>query len=151
MQVQFKTVYASQGFVKQMLDVADNLERAAGAVPSAALGGGQEVDAAEVQKQLRTLLEGVKMTQQVLNQVASAQQSGHGLTGQAHHSAGVHTSQVEVCCHRLSDSTAWSRFVQREKALIRISTKHCFSSRTPVKSLGLSASSPRCRGSIGAC
>ena len=52
-----------------MLDVADNLERAAGAVPEAAMGDGWEVDAAEVQKQLRTLLEGVKMTQQVLNQV----------------------------------------------------------------------------------
>jgi len=64
-----RTPRASQGFVKQMLDVADNLERAAGAVPATALGGDQEVDAAEVQKQLRTLLEGVKMTQQVLNQV----------------------------------------------------------------------------------
>lgn len=60
---------ALQGFVKQMLDVADNLERAAGAVPEAALGAGQEIDPAEVQKQLRTLLEGVKLTQQVLNQV----------------------------------------------------------------------------------
>ena len=55
-----------------MLDVADNLERAAGAVPETALNAGQELDAAEVQKQLRTLLEGVKMTQQVLNQVSTS-------------------------------------------------------------------------------
>ena len=58
-----------QGFVKQMLDVADNLERAASAVPGAALENGEAVDTAELQKQLRTLLEGVQMTQQVLNQV----------------------------------------------------------------------------------
>ena len=60
---------AIQGFVKQMLDVADNLERAAGAVPGTALDSGEAVDVAELQKQLRTLLEGVQMTQQVLNQV----------------------------------------------------------------------------------
>ena len=58
-----------QGFVKQMLDVADNLERAASAVPSTALANGESLDVAELQKQLRTLQEGVQMTQQVLNQV----------------------------------------------------------------------------------
>lgn len=55
-----------QGFVKQVLEVADNLERAAEAVPQAALTSS---DAAELQKQLTMLLEGVQMTQRVLNQV----------------------------------------------------------------------------------
>ena len=61
-----------QGFVKQILDVADNLERAAGAVPGTALENGEAVDTAELQKQLRTLLEGVRMTQQVLTQVSDS-------------------------------------------------------------------------------
>ena len=55
-----------QGFVKQILEVADNLERAAGAVPEAALSSS---DAGGVQKQLGMLLEGVEMTQKVLNHV----------------------------------------------------------------------------------
>ena len=79
-----------------MLDVADNLERAAGAVPAAALRSGQEVDPAEVQKQLRTLLEGVKMTQQVLNQVATGTTSGAVLMCQAHHSTGLETAYMFV-------------------------------------------------------
>ena len=55
-----------QGFVKQILDVADNLERASEAVPAAALSSD---DAVDLQKQLLMLLEGVQMTQRVLNHV----------------------------------------------------------------------------------
>jgi len=57
-----------QGIVKQVLEVADNLERAAGAVPEVALSS---EDAAELRKQLGMLLEGVQMTQKVLNHVRS--------------------------------------------------------------------------------
>lgn len=56
----------AQGIVKQILEVADNLERAAGAVPEAALSSD---DSAELRKQLGMLLEGVQMTQKVLNHV----------------------------------------------------------------------------------
>ena len=52
--------------MKQILDVADNLERASEAVPAAALSSENAVD---LQKQLSMLLEGVKMTQRVLNHV----------------------------------------------------------------------------------
>lgn len=63
-QVENNRKFAIQGFVKQVLEVADNLERAAEAVPQAALTSS---DAAELQKQLTMLLEGVQMTQRVLN------------------------------------------------------------------------------------
>ena len=52
--------------MKQILDVADNLERASEAVPHEALSSS---DAADLQKQLSILVEGVKMTQRVLNHV----------------------------------------------------------------------------------
>jgi len=66
-QVETNRKFAVQGFVKDLLDVADNLERAADAVPSAALTG-SDVSPSDIQKQLRILLEGVQMTQKVLNQ-----------------------------------------------------------------------------------
>lgn len=52
-----------------MLDVADNLQRAADAVPASALDGSEELDAERVQKLLRSLVEGVNMTDRVLMQV----------------------------------------------------------------------------------
>lgn len=57
-----------QSFAKSLLDVADNLERAAGAVPAEALQGGK-LPAPELEKHLRTLLEGVQLTDKQLTAV----------------------------------------------------------------------------------
>lgn len=58
-----------QNFAKSLLDVADNLGRAS----SAAKGGFSKVDAPEdaagAVKQLKTLLEGVEMTEKQLAEV----------------------------------------------------------------------------------
>lgn len=61
-----------QGFAKSLLDVADNLERAAGAVPAEALQQDSKLPAPELAKHLRTLLQGVQMTDNQLTAV-----SGH--------------------------------------------------------------------------
>lgn len=52
-----------------MLDVADNLERAAGAVPAEALQPGSGMSAADVTKHLQTLLQGVQLTDKQLTSV----------------------------------------------------------------------------------
>ena len=60
-----------QGFVKSILDVADNLERATKAVPEEVLGGsgGEDIDAESAKKMLLSMLEGVQLTEKVLLQV----------------------------------------------------------------------------------
>lgn len=55
----------NQGFAKELLDVADNLRRAVDAVPEAAA----DIDAATALAQLKTLKEGVTMTEAQLMQV----------------------------------------------------------------------------------
>jgi molecular chaperone GrpE len=59
-----------QGFAKSLLDVADNLERAAGAVPAEALQQDSKLPAPELAKHLRTLLQGVQMTDNQLTAVS---------------------------------------------------------------------------------
>lgn len=60
-----------QGFVKSMLEVADNLERAVGAVPPYALDPAPEkpVSPEEALRLLHSLVEGVQMTDKILQQV----------------------------------------------------------------------------------
>ena len=57
--------------MKDLLDVADNLERAAGAVPPAALNDAEAeaVTREEALRLLRSLVEGVSMTDKVLYKV----------------------------------------------------------------------------------
>jgi molecular chaperone GrpE (heat shock protein) len=62
--------WALQGFAKSLLDVADNLERAAGAVPTEALQQDSKLPAPEIAKHLRTLLQGVQMTDKQLTAVS---------------------------------------------------------------------------------
>jgi len=50
--------------------VADNLERAAGAVPEAALQLESGMSAAELSKHLQTLLQGVELTDKQLTSVS---------------------------------------------------------------------------------
>ena len=59
-----------QGLVKSLLDVADNLERAAAAVPEEAVAP-EGADAQRALALLRTLREGVLMTDAVLMRVRS--------------------------------------------------------------------------------
>ena len=62
-----------QGFVKSLLDVADNLERAAGSVTDQSLQGinsdGKALTAKQSSKLLKGLLEGVHLTDRILVQV----------------------------------------------------------------------------------
>lgn len=60
-----------QGFAKSLLDVADNLERAAGAVPAEAVAQDTQLSVHEVVKHLRTLLEGVQLTDKQLKAVGT--------------------------------------------------------------------------------
>ena len=60
--------FAVQGFAKAMLDVSDNLERALGAVPAEVLEEGAEVDGEKSHEMLRSLHEGVSLTEKVLLQ-----------------------------------------------------------------------------------
>lgn len=61
-----------QGFVKSLLDVADNLERAAGSVTDQSLKGlasdGQNLTADQSNKLLKGLLDGVTLTDRILVQ-----------------------------------------------------------------------------------
>ncbi len=57
-----------QGFAKSLLDVADNRERAAEAVPENKLQEAAQ-DPEKLKALLQSLLQGVKMTQSTLNQV----------------------------------------------------------------------------------
>lgn len=56
-----------QGFAKGLLDVADNLGRATGAVPQSFRESAE--DSSEAAKHLRSLLQGVEMTEKQLQQV----------------------------------------------------------------------------------
>ena len=66
------TVCWLQGFVKSLLDVADNLERAAGSVTDESLKGlgsdGEPLTAEQSSKLLNGLLEGVHLTDRILVQ-----------------------------------------------------------------------------------
>lgn len=55
--------------MKNLLEVADNLERAAGSIPEADLAEGSEVDRERALKLLRSLRDGVLMTDTVLMKV----------------------------------------------------------------------------------
>lgn len=55
--------------MKNLLEVADNLERAAGSVPPAELAEGADIDRDRALKLLRSLREGVLMTDTVLMKV----------------------------------------------------------------------------------
>lgn len=65
-QIETNKQFAVQGFAKSLLDVADNLERAAGAVPTDAVTLDSNLSVEEVVKHLRTLLEGVQLTNKQL-------------------------------------------------------------------------------------
>jgi molecular chaperone GrpE len=66
--------FASQGFVKDLLDVPDNLERAAASVPETALSAeGGEMDVEKLRVLLRGLLEGVRATERIMLQVLRKQ------------------------------------------------------------------------------
>ena len=58
-----------QPIIKALLDVADNLQRAADAVPGNVLDGSEEVEAERALKLLKSLLEGMQMTEAVLMKV----------------------------------------------------------------------------------
>lgn len=58
-----------QGFAKALLDVADNLSRATGAVPEGIAKAKPEEDASGSIKALQALLQGVEMTERQLLQV----------------------------------------------------------------------------------
>ena len=62
----YHIVCRPQGFAKSLLDVADNLERAADAVPTNAVTLDSKLPVEEVVKHLRTLLEGVQLTNKQL-------------------------------------------------------------------------------------
>jgi hypothetical protein len=58
-----------QNLVKSIIDVADNLERAAGAVPLDELNGEKAVDTDRALALLRSLRDGVLMTDAILMKV----------------------------------------------------------------------------------
>lgn len=72
-QIESNKQFAVQSFAKSLLDVADNLERAAAAVPAEALQPGDSFSAADVAKYLRTLLEGVQLTDKQLAEALKKQ------------------------------------------------------------------------------
>lgn len=67
-----------QGFVKSLLDVADNLERAAGSITDQSLEGlsseGKSLTASQSKKLLKGLLDGVTLTDRILIQVCHQSQ-----------------------------------------------------------------------------
>ena len=80
--VRCATICWLQGFVKSLLDVADNLERAAGSVTDESLKGlgpnGEPLTAEQSSTLLNGLLEGVHLTDRILVQ-ASVQQLHLGI------------------------------------------------------------------------
>jgi hypothetical protein len=56
----------AQPVIKSLLDVADNLQRAAEAVPPGVLDGSEQLDAERAQRLLKSLAEGVALTDGVL-------------------------------------------------------------------------------------
>lgn len=68
---------AVQKFAQSLLEVADNLESAAKAVPSNIVQQGADVPAETALKYLRSLLEGVQATERVLLKVRHCSSTGH--------------------------------------------------------------------------
>lgn len=65
--------FGPQAMIKDLLDVPDNLERAAASVPQAVIDGGEAADADKLKALLRGLLEGVRATEKILMQVLRKQ------------------------------------------------------------------------------
>lgn len=65
-----------QKFAQSLLEVADNLESAAKAVPSSIVQQGADVPAETALKYLKSLLEGVQATERVLLKVGAVEQEG---------------------------------------------------------------------------
>lgn len=68
-QVENAHKFAVEPIIKPLLDVADNLQRAAEAVPAGFVEGSEVLDAERATKLLRSLLQGVQMTEGVLMKV----------------------------------------------------------------------------------
>jgi molecular chaperone GrpE len=68
--------FASADVVKSLLEVADNLERAAGSVAEGEVSGGSDIDLDRALSLLRSLRDGVVMTDSILMKVLSK----HGVT-----------------------------------------------------------------------
>lgn len=69
---QFDHVAFLQKFAQSLLEVADNLESAARAVPLAVLQEGAQVSSDKAMAYLRSLLEGVLATEKVLLKVCAS-------------------------------------------------------------------------------
>lgn len=65
-----------QGLVKNLLEVADNLERAAASVPDEHVGDSSEIDRDRALSLLRSLRDGVLMTDTVLMKVGAGRRGG---------------------------------------------------------------------------
>lgn len=65
--------FAVQGFVKSLVDVADNLERAAGSVSIGDVDGSNEIDLDRALSLLKSLREGVVLTDNILMKVLESQ------------------------------------------------------------------------------
>ena len=63
----------TQGLIKDLLDVPDNLERAAASVPEDAVADGSTADAEKLKRMLKGLLEGVRATEKIMLQVGEVQ------------------------------------------------------------------------------
>ncbi|KAI8477514.1 MAG: mitochondrial grpE-type co-chaperone of the HSP70 system [Monoraphidium minutum] len=68
-QIENAQKFAVEPIIKSLLDVADNLQRAAEAVPPSVLDGSAELEADKAQRLLKSLLQGVRMTEGVLIKV----------------------------------------------------------------------------------
>lgn len=68
-QIEAHKVHATDKLVKSFLEVADNLDRALVAVPETAAADDSGLDEAALKKHLRSLRDGVLMTDRVLHQI----------------------------------------------------------------------------------
>lgn len=66
-------LHATEGLLKSLVEVADDLERATQSVPEAVLSGEQAVDAEAAVRMLRSLRDGVRMTDGILMNVFKKQ------------------------------------------------------------------------------
>lgn len=90
---------AVQKFAQELLEVADNLESAAKAVPSNIVQQGADVPAETALKYLRSLLEGVQATERVLLKVGpAAAQAVREAAGRSICSAGDLQSRPQATC-----------------------------------------------------
>ncbi|KIZ05737.1 molecular chaperone GrpE [Monoraphidium neglectum] len=65
-QIENAQKFAVEPIIKSLLDVADNLQRAAEAVPAGVVDGDEQLEAEKAQRLLKSLLQGVRMTEGVL-------------------------------------------------------------------------------------